>query len=316
MKLFDFDKDVLRHYIEYDLRTTEQAREPMNFIIAQMVKQGHSMTLNSLDKKIDLNKVKERKGKNYNWSVFVHKNATMLVRRYKQHLTIFTKVFKDGKYPKTEYGAFTMNTDMDKFGAKHDQMMDKYWDNPFIDLNAIIKNLMEVLMDRGVHWVWNSACLKRPNHVDIKLAYCDNNINSIDDFVYCMEEISSMYQELFAETIVVKRLKELKVGERLTDEYTIGVLNIVSKDGYFHVVGAEFINQKKKSWNDVYCLARYYMKDLFKTKLYFHGGEVYVEGGTLKIGSPAAYANFDTDVTVTIYQKDYPKENFKPLKKY
>ena len=313
MKLFKFDKDDIMRHIEYELRTTEKFREPMNFVIKGLAK--NTLAVKSLDKP-GLDKVKQRKGKNYNWSVFTYENVTLVVRQYHQHLTVFTKVAKPSKKTilgiesKNEYGAFLLNTDMEKFGDKHDEMMDEYWEKPFTDLEAIFKNLIKVLQERGVYWVWNSSCLKTPKHVELRLAFDGDRINSVDDFIFCMEEVSSMYLELFAESVTVKRLKEIETGQVLNEYYKVGKITTEVKNDYYHAVGMELARGKEKSFNDVYSLTRYYFKEVFGDMLYFHDGEVYVKyakGGKLVAGCPAAYKNDPKDRGVTIYQDSYHK---------
>lgn len=323
MEMFKFEKSDVTQFIEYELKTLDKFKEPLNYVIKSLIRLGHSMTIKSLDKKIDLNKVKENEGKNYHWSVFNYKNATLVIRRFRQHLTIFTRVVKGVDYrknPKIEYGAFTLNTDFEKFGEKHDEMMDTYYNKPFTDLNVIIKDLLNLLIDKdgGVYWVGNSASLKRPNHVKIELAFASKTISSLDNFVFCMEEIENIYLTLFAETTMIQKLKEYndKIGEKLSDRYKIGKVTTQVKDEYYHSAGMEIIDtmdKNKKSFKDVYCLTRWYFNDIFKDKIHIYEGEVYVEEGKLKIGEPVAYKNMDD---VTIFQKTYPKENFIALKRY
>lgn len=322
MKIFKFEKSDLISHIEYELKTFSKLKEPFNYVVKVLEKLKNSMAITSLNK-INLNKVKEKEGKNYHWSVFTYKNVTLVVRRYQHHLTIFTKVIKDKREDSEysiEYGAFTLNTDFEKFGDKHDKMMDTYYDKPFTDLNGIIKDLFNLLIERGVHWVENSACLKCPDHVKIELAFDAKNISSLDGFVFCMEELSSIYLTLFAESTMIKKLKEYKTGEMLSERYKIGKVVTEVKDEYYHAVGMETIdvkNKNEKSFRDVYCLTRWYFDEIFKEKTYLYNGEIYVEGGSFKVGEAVAYKNMGgDDGGVTSFKNTFPKENFIPLKKY
>ncbi len=320
MEIFKFEKSDLTSYIEYELKTVSKFKEPLNYVIKSLERLGNSLTIKSLDKKIDLSKIKENEGKNYHWSAINYKNVTLVIRRYNQHLTIFTKVVKesDRGYDKSEYGAFSLNTDMDKFGDKHDEMLDKYWDKPFTDLNVIIKDLLNMLIDRtlGVSWVWNSAALKRPDHVNLKLAFSNNNISSLDDFTFCMEEISSIYMQMFAESTMVKKLKEYagKTNIKLNDRYKVGKVTTTVKDGYYHAVGMEIIDKKDKTFRDVYSLTQYYFDYIFTEKIYIYNGEIYTAGGKFKVGEPVAYRGEDYDVT--LFHSNMSVENFIPLIKY
>ncbi len=115
---------------------------------------------------------------------------------------------------------------------------------------------------------------------------------------------------------MMKKLKELKVGEKLNDRYKVGEITTTVKDNYYHAVGFEMIdiNNNEKRFEDVYSLTRWHANDIFKEKLYSYDGELYVEGGKFKVGTPVAYKNFDDNVT--IFKESLPKENFIPLKKY
>ncbi len=324
MKLFKFEKSDVTLHIEYELKTLDKFKEPLNYIIKALTRLGHSMEIKSLDKKIDLNKIKEKEGKNYHWSTFTYKNATLVIRRYKQHLTIFTKVVKGVDYkerPKNEYGAFTFHTDFEKFGNKHDAMMDMYYNKPFTDLNVIVKDLFNLLLekDSGVYWVWNSAMLKRPKHVEIKLAFDSKTISSLDNFVFCMEEIDSIFLTLFAESTMIQKLKEYKTGEKLNKQYKTGRITTTVKDEYYHSTGMELIDatdKNKSNFQDVYSLSRYYFEDVFKDGIYIYEGEVYVKGGSFKIGEAVAYKDDYEYDNVTLFKKDFIKEKFVPLKKY
>lgn len=275
MEIFKFDKDEIVRHIRYDLEMFSKAKEPLDYICEKLEETGHSLTLTSLSK-INLKKVKEKEGKNYNWSVVKYKNVRLLIRTYKQHLTIFTKVEKkDGKYDRTEYGAFTFHTNMDLFKGdddKHDQIMDEFYNNPFRDLNKCAKQLFEVLIERGVYWVWNSACWKTPECVQVKLAYEKESIHSIDEFVFCMEEIDHLHCQVFAENTMFKKLPELKgrVGKSFDHQYNIkSISSKLSKDEYYHGVGLLLEDKKDKkntSFKDVYTLTRWYKENVFEEK--------------------------------------------------
>lgn len=326
MEIFKFEKNVITNYIQYELKTVSKFKEPLNYIIRGLEKLGHSITIKSLDKSIDLNKIKEKEGKNYHWSSIKYKNVDLVIRRYHQHLTIFTKVNKEkidymGR-PKIEYGAFTFHTDFEKFGDKHDEMMDKYYDKPFTDLNVIIKDLINLLLNRGVSWVWNSACLARPDHVELKLAFENDEISSIDEFVFCMEEIENAYLSMFAETTMFQILEEYKskTGEMLDKRYKAGKVNTVVKDEYFHGAGMEVIDtmdkKNKAEFKDVYSLTRWYFEEIFKNRFFLYNGEVYVKDVEFKEGDPVAYNDENLQDEFTFFEKKFDKKNFIPLKKY
>jgi hypothetical protein len=326
MKLFNFEKNDITRHIEYELKTLSKFKEPLKYVIQSLINGKHVLEVVDLDK-ADLNKLvkKEKQGKNYHWSVIVHKNVTLVLRRYRYHFTIFTMVENtknEKRGTQYEYGSFSFKTDFDKFGDKHDEMMDVYYDKPFTDLNVIFKNLVTMLSekDSGVHWVWNSASLPRPKHVDIELFFADNNINSIDGFIFCIEELSSVYLEIFAETTMIQRLKQLKEGDKLGDRYKILSVSTETKNNYFHDTGLEFVDKDgKKEFKDVYTLSRYYLGEVFGSvgKIYLYKGEVYLPNGENPVpGEAAAYKDDDEEGHVIIFDAKYRSEAFVPLKKF
>lgn len=325
MEIFKFEKNNIETHFRYEMKMFEKIVEPLNYIFKTLEDNGHSLTLKSLDK-VNLNKVKQNKGKNYNWSVINYKNVKMLIRTYKQHLTIFTKVTKkienkDGgrEREKVELTAFTFHSDLKYFrGDKADRMSEERYENPFLDLNSCIKQMFEVIIDRGTYWVQNSACLKVPEHVEIRLAFSGESIHGFDNFIFCLEEIDSIYGQLFAENAMLKKLNDFKGGEKIGERYKVGKVTTKVKDDYFHGVGMTLIDTKgteKESFKDVYYLTNWAFEDVFKEKTYMFNGELYVEGGELKTGEPAAYKNDDDFGNVIIFNEKYIKEKFVPLKK-
>jgi len=324
MKIFEFKKDSVTDHIRYELKLFSKCKEPLNYIFKTLEDNGHSLILKSLDK-INLNKVKELEGKNYNWSVINYKNVKLLIRTYKQHLTIFTKITKPCEYDKgkiiDEFGAFTFRTDMEFFkgsNSEHDAVMDEFYENPFADLNKCAKQLFQVLIERGVYWVPNSACWKTPKYVQVKLAYEKESIHSLDNFVFCMEEIDFLYSQLFSENTMFKKLAELKnrIGEKFDHRYKITKVVTTLKDEYYHGVGLWLEDKdKKETFKDVYSLTSWHFENVFKEEIYMYKGELYVEGSKFKVGDPVSYKD-KTIEKVTLFQNTFPKENFIPLKKY
>lgn len=274
MAIFKFEKDEIMSHIRFDLQLLERIKEPLKYIFKTMKDKGHSLTLKNLDGKIDLKKAKQHKGKNYNWSVITYKNAQLLIRQYGENFTIFTKVTKPSPYDKgktiTEFGAFTFHTELNFLKLtdnQHDKLMDKFYTNCFLELNQYVKSLFEVLIERGVYWVWNSACWKVPEHNVISLAFEKENIHSLDKFVFCFEEIDSFNCQLFAENDMFTKLSELKVGDKFGEDSKIKSINKTLKDNYFHGVGVTVVDKKGKTdFHDVYRLTRWYYKEVYKIK--------------------------------------------------
>jgi hypothetical protein len=322
MEIFKFRKEDISNHIEYELELFDKFKEPLDYIINTLESKKHVLNIKNLDK-VDINKIKEYEGKNYNWSIVNYKNATLVIRRYQNHLTIFTKVVKEveqllpnmeQKLKKTvERGSFTMHTRLIS-----DDMCDAYYNNPFLDLNLIFKDLISLIIDRtyGVSWLWNSACIKIPDHIDVKLAFCQKNISSFDTFFYCMEELETFYQQLFSENTTILALDKLKINDDFDNSSTIIDISTNLKDDYYHAVGIKTKDKKtgKTKFIDVYALTLYYIKYIFKQNIYLYNGVVYTEGGDFVFGQPVAYSNMEN--YVRLFDETLPKENFIPLVKF
>ncbi len=314
MKIFKFDeRDITRH-IEYELKTFNKMRDPFNYVANILKEKGHSLSIKNLDK-VNFNKVKEMEGKSYHWSLFQYNNISLLVRRYRQHLTIFTKLAKSGEdeygLNKASFGAFCLEVDLDKFGDKHDKMLDEYYSRPFQDLNVLAKPLFELLSKDQMPFVQNSHALPVENHVSVKLAFSEKEIYSFDSFIFCMEELDTIYHHLFSENTTLRLLTKMNEGDKI-GSYTLGKIITEVKDGYYHSVGAYITSSNdSEQFKDVYSLTRWYMDEVF-SELYMFEGEVYQKGGEFEVGKPVVYKGFEE---VCEYREEYPKENFIPLTK-
>lgn len=271
MGTFKFDKEDVTRHIIYELDALNNLREPLDYIISTLESQGKVITINSL-KKINLNKLKEKDGKNYSWSVINYQNVTLLVRRYRRHLTIFTKVAKrsDIKYKETTYeiGAFTFYSELKHLSdEEHDKMSELFYDKPFYDLNKHITSLLTMLSERSVHWVDNSAAWKIEKHIEVKKAFCGENISSIDWTIFCLEEIASIHNSLFSETTMLNKLEEVKsrIGEDFDSQYKIKEVKTKVENEYYHDAGILLEDEDGKTrFQDVYSLTCYYYDKVFK----------------------------------------------------
>ena len=266
-KLFKFEKRDIVDKIRYEMDLFSKVRKPITFIIETLINLGHSITLTSLED-VELNNVKPNKGKNYNWFVVKFENIELLIRTYGTHFTIFTKAnILRGTHSYTEYGAFTFFSDIKKMTPEmEDKMHEAYYENPFIDLNVCIKNIIELILKGSFHSLWNSVSLPRPKHVEIKIAYNNEEISSLDNFAFCLEEIDSIYLELFAQTTMFEKLKTLsnRIGEQFDRQYIIKEIRTELKDDYYHGVGIVLIDKDDKTkFVDVYSLSAYYYGNVF-----------------------------------------------------
>lgn len=269
--LFNFSGNTITSYINYDLKTISKLKPTINYILKLL--EVNSLTIDNLDDKIDLSKIVERKGKNYNWSVINYKNISLLIRSYGHHLIVFCKIttkheYDSGSWNESTLGAFTFYSNIDKIEkCDNDDFYEKFINNSFVDLEVVIKDLLiGIIENDGVHFVWNNYSLPRPDYIDIKVAFYRDQIMSLDLFVFCMEEVSNIYLELFAENDMFLKLQEFKdkIGTPFNSKLKINNVFCDLKDEYYHGVGIEFIGESgKKEFQDVYSLSRWYYKEIF-----------------------------------------------------
>ena len=175
--IFRFDKNQVKSFLNYDKNYHRKLKGALKYIFEKMEELGHFQLLESLEN-ISISDIKEKEGKNYNWSVVQYENLKFLIRRYGNHFTVFVnKHDTERKYNKNEIGAFTFYTDIDNIVLDSedeyaiDGVRDEYYYNPFMDFNKYLKSMIEVIQERGVYWFWNNACLPREKHIEIKVAF-------------------------------------------------------------------------------------------------------------------------------------------------
>ena len=324
---FKFEKEEITRFIRTELKTIKKFKEPFNFVSKQLFNLDNGIQITDLDN-IDLSPLKPKEGKNYDWCTIRYKNVTLILRIYGRHITVFTKVVdfetvNEHTFNKTKYGAFTFHSNLDNLSDdEHDAVLDCFYDDPFYDFKKSLKDLFNLLIDRGVYWVTNSACIKFPKGVKIKEAFEENSIQSLDAFVFCMEELDHIYNTIFSEVIVVKQLglMKTKIGEKLPDCYMerdmiLKEIKVDVKDEYYHNTGIRVLKKDEEKWIDVYSINRWYFESVFDINLHLFKGELYVEGGQFEVGKPVAYKSKEIN-KVTLYKESFPDENFIPLQKY
>lgn len=261
--LFSFEeRDITRHML-YEMKLGYKFKDSFNYLLTKLPVQKL---------KADLRKLKWDEGKNYDWAIIKDGKVTIIFRQYRLHFTIFFKV--DGKENNdwyNKYGCLSFHTD-----TKHlsDDVSDSYCDDNFRDMNKYIKPLIKELAGGSVHGLWNPLCFKaddeerRPDHIEAKNIWNggDDDISSINDFIFCCDELFHKYLELFSQNEMLKKLKTIKVGDML-DAYKVTSVNTTVKDDYYHNAGLELQNtnfkDSKPSWCDVYSLTRYYFGYVF-----------------------------------------------------
>lgn len=327
-ELFDFSAGDVKRHIEYELKTFSKVKEPFNYVVKRLIERGNSITITDIDK-VDLNSLKEDEGKSYNWSVIQYENLTFIVRRYGKHLTFYTQIVdkrgKDDRRTNYNYGAFMLETDMDKFVGtddEHDGYSDMLYEAPFTEFNKLFKPLVDCIKHwhNTVHGVSNGASLPTPKHLEFKVIYDRTTIHSYDKFFFAMEEITQQYLTLFAETTLLKQLDTLKdkIGLKFSDDSVLKSVKIKVKDGYYHGVGMTvvktFRDESEDKWSDVYCIARYHLDRVFPTGVFIYRGDAYIHGeGEPKSGDIVITKG--KDKYFGVFQETYPDDTWSPLVK-
>ena len=269
--VFNFEVYDIKSHFQYKLKSFRKMKKSLDFVFNMMESLGHYKKLTSLEN-VDFNTI-QKEGKNYDWSVIEYKNVKLLIRTYQRHLTIFVKVEQDDKvYPTTDYGAFTFYTNLEHRSVSdddHDRMSEEMWNNKFLHLNGVAKNLFEVLQkEGGTHWLSNSASFKVPKFIDVKVAFSNEMIHSYDKIIFAFEELSSLNHTLFAENTMLEKLKEgaIKIGDKIGRDKVIEVCTKFPEqysDPYYHGVGVRVNDGDRDKMIDVYSLTRYYYEYIF-----------------------------------------------------
>jgi hypothetical protein len=253
-EIFNFDKNVVTSYIMYELKLGGKFKEAFNYISSSLPNQR-------LKK---LEKLKWDEGKNYDWAIIKKKEVTLIIRKYQTHFTIFFKNVNKEISWFNKYGCFTFHSDLEKMS---DEDNDKYVESNFTDLDNSMEDLIKIISKDEIHTLWNEYCFPRPKHVVIKNIWNGaDDLSSIDDFIFCCEELFNKYLELFAKTDMFEKIKSIRVGDKLNNKYEVLDVSTAVKDGYFHDIGLMLKGTNgvdDVSWKDVYSLTRWYLNDIF-----------------------------------------------------
>ncbi len=253
--LFSFDKGDITRHMMYELKLTCKFKDSFEYLCGKLPVQEVK----------PLSEIKWDEGKNYDWAIINDGLVTLIIRHYQTHFTIFFKnENKENEY-RTRHGCFTFYSNT---GKMEDWNSDMHNENNFIGLDACMKDLLKLILDGNIQCLWNPYSFKRPEYVEVKNIWDggDMDISSIDDFIYCCDELFSKHLEKFAETEMLDRLKTIKVDDML-GVYKVISVNTEIKDDYYHSAGLKLKNtnfkDSKEDWCDVYSLTRYYLYYVF-----------------------------------------------------
>lgn len=260
-EIFKFGKRDIVFHLMYEKKMNSKFVQAFNYVIEKIKPQDFTNNLSSL---------KWDKGKNYHWASIKKDNIIFLIRHYRTHFTIYFKIedyglFHEINFDISSYGCFTFYTNTELLS---DDESDERVDNNFLDLNNLIENIFNHINKNWLHLLSNSASLPRPKHVEIKNVWDGGKdfITSIDEFIFCCEELFGKYQEYFAINEVLEKIKTFKVGDML-GVYKITKIKTTVKDDYYHNVGIEIQNtnfpNSKPEFKDVYSLAHWHYNLIF-----------------------------------------------------
>ncbi len=251
--IFKFSARDITMHMYYDLKLCYKFESAFNYLLTKM-------PIQKLVK--DLGKLKWEEGKNYDWAIVQKDNVIFIMRQYGNHFTIFTKIVSEERYG-TKFGCFTFNTDREKLPVGE---YDSRCDNNFLDLNRYITSLFDFIGSGNIHSLWNNASLKREEYITIKNVWNGyEDFSSIDDFIFCIEELFSKYLELFAQTDMFEKIKTIKKGD-MVGHYEVLSVSTKLENEYYHGVGLKLKGTNgadSESFADVYSLARYYHDSIF-----------------------------------------------------
>lgn len=181
LDLFKFERETVTNYLIREVKLLSKIKKSFNYVADKLSNQALPTDLETLD---------WCKGKNYNWCVIKEGDVTLIIRQFRTHFTIFTKLAKKGKeyYEEGEldsFGCFMYHSDSSLLSDKES---DALCDDNFLDLNNSISQIIE-MVSKGKTQFWNPSSFTRPKHVIVESVYSSENISSVDRIILASEEI-------------------------------------------------------------------------------------------------------------------------------
>lgn len=253
--MYKFSKQTVQMIFHYELNIPAKFKKSFNFLFDLFEKRDIDGNVSQL---------KWYEGKNYNWAAGQKDGVDFLFRKYGEHFMIyFHNTNKKHKYDifDRNYGVIFFDTDSDKLDTPQD--CDAYSDNNYLDIDKYINQLVQFILDGRVWALWNNISFPREKHIDVSCVweYGEQGIYNFDNFIIALEELFDKHEQKFAETQMVAKIKELKVGDVLKNGKVVKSINAEPSKNYYHSVGITFEGDKEK-FQDVYGLTRWHY-DLF-----------------------------------------------------
>jgi len=272
MEILKFNQSDIHRHLRHEMGIFKGVKSAIKYVTQYM--HENTVVLETLEN-IDLNKVSTVELKNYNWLNVMYKDVQILIRSYNQHHTLFIKnvecremTFSDGtlhKYSDTTLSIVTFNTDTKNMD---DGDMDEFWNNPYLDLNKCMKQLIEIAQETNIHTLWNPRSFTRPERCEIKIACPDtHSVSSYDTLFLALEEISSFHHIMYAQNTMMEMLKNIEVGTKLGRDEILEVFGpeenfVADENTYYHGYGVKTTSQS--FIHDVYSLTRYNLDSILE----------------------------------------------------
>lgn len=256
-EIFEFSKSKVETFLSYEMNLFEKFKTSFNYIVSKLPNQSVPEHLNNLQ---------WNEGKSYNWAVIKDDRLTLIIRKYRRHFTIYfkniIKISDDSEYDDifySKYGCFTFFTNVDKI-----EDYENYEDDDFFDLNSKIAEIVNCLKKGKIHFLSSEFDPKTEPQIEVKNIWNGgDNIVSIDDFIFCCEEMFSKHLELFSKNEMLEKIKTLNEGDFI-DRYVITDISTEVKDNNYHGVGLMLKKDDDERFEDVFSLSRWYYDIIFK----------------------------------------------------
>jgi len=251
------DYDDIKSYAKNHLKVDKLIQESFHYITNTM----------KPSKKMKLSEVKFIEGKSYDWCYILVDGIKFLVRQYGTSFTIYYKkertTISDEISGAKCFGVFIVSTDSDKLSGNES---DARCDNPFMDIDELFKPIVALIAKGDNFLLWNSVALPRPDHVKIEVAITSREIDDVKLAMFALEEISLVHRNYFAVNEMLNKIKEFKIGDRLS-AYEITGIQTDDKGADNHYSGLELQNtnfpESEPEFQDVISLTEWYYDYVF-----------------------------------------------------
>lgn len=265
-QVFKFEKRDITSVISYKLKLKERISKSINYVSEKLKMLGHYQYYDNIADCKTLSEDLFREEKNDKWITLEFENIKLVIRHFRQHFTIFYNsvtiypLDNGGEYKEPATGCFEFLINLKKCTRdEHDEVLETSYEI-FIEH---LPTMIQMLKDNKIHAIWNDLSFKRPKFCDAKTYFKNYEIDDVDHYIFCAEEISRMHLFLFAENEMYEKLKDLKVGDIFYSEVKINRISTKNDNHYYHSAGIEVEDRGRTEFHDVYSLTRWYLQYIF-----------------------------------------------------